>query len=88
MIITVAHILLECKKFAGSIQEYIIPLKECFIEQRSTLQREELATLILGGQVNGISSNQQWLEEITYNKTVGEAPFLKVARFLQTVMPQ
>ena len=84
----IAYILLEYKKFANSIHKYITPLKEWLIEQRSTLQREELATLILSGQVNGVSSKQQWLGETTYNKANREAPFIKVTRFLQAIMPQ
>jgi exonuclease III len=83
----IPHILLECKRFKDSIREFIHPLLEKLVEQGSTFQREDLATLILGGQVNRVSSRHFWLGETMYS-TEEEAPFLRVARFLQYVMPQ
>ena len=84
-----AHILLECSSSAAEREELIQPLVERFADTASALQRTELAVLILGGQVSGVDPSQYWLGEATHINLVGNAPpFLRVAEYLQVVMPR
>ena len=50
--------------------------------------RVELAAVLLGGQVGGVSSSHYWLGATTQSILEGDAPFLNVAEYLQEVMPQ
>jgi exonuclease III len=83
----IPHILLECKKFSDEIKGYIQPIMDKLVEQSPALSREELATLIIGGQVDGVLSSDFWLGRATYLNTDTEAPCLRVVKYLQCVMP-
>lgn len=82
------HILLECSSAAAERARHIQPLEEWFAGFNSALHREDIATLILGGQVGGVDLSQQWLGEATHTDWRDRAPFLMVAEFLQSVMPR
>ncbi len=87
----IAHILLECSSNATERARWIQPLVERIAGPASALQRAELATLILGGQVSGVEHSQHaqwWLGDTTHTSTRSTAPYLQVAEFLQCVMPQ
>jgi hypothetical protein len=84
----VPHILLECNADVADRAEHIQPLVEGFAGPASALQRDELAALILGGQVSGAEHRQEWLGKATHSRWNDRPPFLRVAEFLQRVMPR
>lgn len=84
----IPHILLECSAHTEDRRECIQPLVERFAGPASALQRVELATLILGGRVGGVEHSQEWLGEATQSRWREAPPFLRVAEFLQRVMPR
>ena len=84
----IPHILLECSFGADARHALIQPVVDRVVEQSPALPtREELAVLILGGQVGEMSLSPWWLEG-TAHDGVGSLPgFVLVAEFLQKVMP-
>ena len=84
----IPHILLECTLHEESRKALIRPLVERFADESPALAREELAVLMLGGQASGVDLGQKWLGKTTQPIVEGDAPFLRVAEFLQGAMPQ
>ena len=85
----IPHILLECSLHADIRYRLIRPVVEWIAGTGPALSREELAAVILGGQAGGVALGQQWLGVATQSVLEGnDAPFLRVAEFLQDAMPQ
>jgi hypothetical protein len=82
------HILLECPLHNELRHRLIQPVVEWVAGANPALVRAELAAALLGGQVGGMTFDQVWLGAITHPTLEGNAPFLRVAEFLQEAMPQ
>lgn len=84
----IPHILLECPLHSELRHRLIQPVVEWVAGANPTFARVELAAVLLGGQVRGVSSSQYWLGATTQSILEDDVPFLKVAEYLQDVMPQ
>jgi exonuclease III len=84
----IPHILLECQTHSDIRHRLIQPVVERVAGTNPAYARVELATALLGGQVSGVGISQQWLGATTQSKLENDAPFLRVAEYLQEVMPK
>ena len=84
----IPHILLECQTHNENRQRLIQPVVEWVAGTNPVCTRVELTAALLGGQVGGVHSSQQWLGATTQPSLENNAPFLRVAEFLQEVMPE
>ena len=83
----IAHILLECSSAAVETTRHIQPILEWFAGPGPALSREDLATLILGGQASGVDPSQKWLGKATQTRWRNKAPFLMVADIAESQNP-
>jgi hypothetical protein len=84
----IPHILLECTAHRDPRNRLIQPIIEWVTGTSSALGRDELAMTLLGGQVSRAHPPvQDWLGEAKQYPWGIQAPFLRVAEFLQEVMP-
>ena len=82
------HILLECSFGSDTRHVLIQPVVDKAVEQSPALPtREELAVLILGGQVGEVSLCPWWLKGTAHDGVDSLPGFVLVAEFLQQVMP-
>lgn len=81
------HLLLRCPTFSSERALYIRPLVRKLARKCPGSSANEMCTLLLGGQYGEVPDHAQWWLGRTYT-LLGEAPFLRVAKFLQSVMPR
>jgi len=83
-----AHVLLECPIGSVERQRTVQPLLDHIAAYHPNLGREELAVILLGGQAGGVDFTKIWLGTAAHSTWDGAAAYLKVAEFLQLVMPR
>ena len=83
----IPHILLECPLHNEARCRLIQPVVGWATGTISAPSREELAMVLLGGQVGRVDLSKQWLGEAKHNPCGEKAPFLRVAEYLQEIMP-
>ena len=83
----IPHVLLDCPIGLAERQRTVQPLLDQVAATKPDLGREELAVILLGGQAGGLDFNRIWLGTAAQSTWDGAAAYLKVAEFLQIVMP-
>ena len=83
----IPHILLECPIGLAERQRTVQPLVDQVAAVQPDLGREELAIILLGGQAGGADLRKNWVGSAAHSTWDGAAAYLKVAEFLQLVMP-
>ena len=83
----IQHVLLDCPNGLAERQRTVQPLLDHIAAYQPALGREELAVILLGGQAGGVDLTKFWLGSAAHSNWDGSAAYLKVAEFLQLVMP-
>ena len=83
----IPHVLLECPIGLAERQRTVQQGLDQVAATQPDLGREELAVILLGGQAGGVDLTKIWLGTAAHSTWDGAAAYLKVAEFLQLVMP-